>query len=173
MGSQHAGRTLLLVRHAKSDQSVSGPDHDRPLNARGRRDAPALGRWLSAHAPAIDLVLCSSAARARETWHLAARGLPADVPSEVRPSLYLAQPQAVVSQLRDLPDAVHVVAVVGHEPTQSALVEILATDAEPPAAQRFAGGFRTSAVARLHLAGAWPTLGPQTCRLADFAVPRA
>ncbi|KQX66575.1 histidine phosphatase family protein [Angustibacter sp. Root456] len=173
MAERGAGRTLLLVRHAKSDQSVGGTDHDRPLNHRGRRDAPALGRWLAAHALPIDLVLCSSATRARETWDLATGALQVDAPLDVRPSLYLAQPLTVLSQLRDLPDAIHVVAVVGHEPTQSALVELLAAEAEPPAAQRLVDGFRTSAVATLRLAGGWAALGPRTCRLVDFAVPRA
>jgi phosphohistidine phosphatase len=168
-----AERTLLLVRHAKSDQRVGGADHDRPLNARGRRDAPALGRWLGRHAPRIELVLCSSATRARQTWDLATGQLQQAPAVHVRASLYLAQPQTVVTQLQDVPAAVRVVAVVGHEPTQSALVELLAAEAEPAAAQAFGDGFRTSAVAALTLDGAWTSIGPLTCRLTDFAVPRA
>ena len=173
MDSSRAERTLLLVRHAKSDQSVTGPDHDRPLTPRGRRDAPALGRWLASHVPPLDLVLCSSARRARETWDLAGSVLQAEASLDVRPSLYLAPPQTVLTQLRALPADVRVVAVVGHEPTQSALVELLAGAAEPRAARRLAEGFRTSAVARLTLDTEWAALGSRACRLTDFAVPRA
>ena len=165
-------RTLLLVRHAKSDQHVAGDDHDRPLNDRGRRDAPALGRWLAQHEPRIDLVLCPSARRAQQTWELAAQQLAQRPPTDVRPSLYLARPQGVLQQLRDLPDDADVVAVVGHEPTQSTLVELLAGAADPDAAQRFAEGFTTSAVAILTSTGPWAGLGPGTGRLAGFAVPR-
>jgi phosphohistidine phosphatase len=167
-----AERTLLVVRHAKSDRGASGPDHDRPLNARGRRDAPALGRWLAAHTPGIDVVLCSSAARARQTWQLAAAQLAHPPAPEVRPSLYLASCDSVVAQLRDIDAVAHVVVLVGHEPTQSALTSYLAGEAEPVAAQRFAEGFTTSAVAALRLTGPWSSLGPHSCRLVDFAVPR-
>ncbi len=172
MGADGGVRTLLLVRHAKSDQGVGGADHDRPLNARGRRDAPAIGRWLAANAPPIDLALCSSARRAQETWELAAAQLATRPLTDVRPSLYLASPQAVLEQLKAVPDGVRVVTVVGHEPTQSALVELLATQAEPVAAQRFADGFVTSAVATIGTAGPWARLEEATCRLEGFAVPR-
>ena len=172
MTGRPAGRTVLLVRHAKSDQHVGGADHDRPLNPRGRRDAPALGGWLDEHAPPIDLVLCSSARRAQETWQLASENM-RDVPrAEVRTSLYLASPQAVLQQLRELADDVRVVAVVGHEPTQSALVDMLAGEADPVATQCLSDGFTTAAVATLTMARPWTALGPRTCRLAGFAVPR-
>ncbi|MGN6301986.1 MAG: SixA phosphatase family protein [Angustibacter sp.] len=172
MDASRAGRTLLLVRHAKSDQHVGGRDHDRPLNARGRRDATALGRWVAGHTPSVDLVLCSSAQRAQETWELAARELAQRPPLDVRPSLYLAQPQALLQQLRTLPDDVGVVVVVGHEPTQSTLVELLAGESDPVAAQEFSEGFRTGAVATVAASGQWTGLGPGSCRLAGFTVPR-
>ena len=118
-------------------------------------------------------MLCSSARRARETWDLASATLRAAPALDVRPSLYLAPPQAVLTQLRDLTADVRVVAVVGHEPTQTALVELLAAAAEPRALRQLAEGFRTSAVARLTVEAEWAALGPGACRLTDFAVPRA
>src|SRR4051812_20138054 len=122
-------RTLLVVRHAKSDQGAPGADHDRPLNARGRRDAAALGRHL-AEGDRVGLVLCSSAVRARETWQLAAERLAPAPTVEVRDDLYLASPAAVLVAVREVGDDVRTLVVVGHEPTQSALVEQLAGEAE-------------------------------------------
>src|SRR5262249_60816733 len=78
-------RTLLLLRHAKSDWSTEEPDERRPLSKRGRRDAPAAGRWLAEHAPPLDLVVCSTAIRAQRTWALAGAELdpaPNMVPDE-------------------------------------------------------------------------------------------
>ena len=67
-------RTLLLLRHAKSDWSGSVPDFDRPLAERGRTQAPLAGRWLASRSR-IDLAIVSPARRARETWELASAEL--------------------------------------------------------------------------------------------------
>src|SRR5712671_4835834 len=69
-------RRLMLLRHAKSDRSTPGMrDHDRPLNARGRETAPRIGAYMASHALIPDLVICSTATRARETWDLVATAL--------------------------------------------------------------------------------------------------
>ncbi|MBK6580418.1 MAG: histidine phosphatase family protein [Sandaracinaceae bacterium] len=61
-------RRLLLTRHAKSDWSTEAPDdHARPLNKRGRRDAPRVGALVQSLGWRPELVLCSSAQRALET----------------------------------------------------------------------------------------------------------
>src|SRR6476659_7642568 len=60
-------RTLMLLRHAKSDYPTGVADHERPLAPRGEREAGLAGDWLRAHAPAVDAVLCSTATRTRET----------------------------------------------------------------------------------------------------------
>jgi len=60
-------RTLLLLRHAKSDYPPGVADHERPLAPRGEREAKLAGNWLRAHAPSVDAVLCSTATRTRET----------------------------------------------------------------------------------------------------------
>src|SRR6478735_578713 len=71
MAERPAGRTLVLLRHAKSDWSTGEPDPRRPLAGRGRRQAPEAGRWLAANLDAIDLAVVSPATRARQTWELA------------------------------------------------------------------------------------------------------
>lgn len=107
---------LVLMRHAKSDYPAGVADHDRPLNARGRRDAAAAGEWLAANRAAIvrgRLAVCvSSAARAQQTWALAGDGFATAVRTE--PRIY----EAGVSTLIDVIDGVDAdtVMIVGHNP---------------------------------------------------------
>ena len=74
-------KTLLLLRHAKSDWgNPSQGDFDRPLSARGREAAPLMGAYLAQQGLRPDLVLCSAAARARQTCDLVLRALGGDIP---------------------------------------------------------------------------------------------
>ncbi|WP_431044796.1 SixA phosphatase family protein [Streptomyces sp. P1-3] len=73
-------RWLVLLRHAKSAWPDGVDDQERPLAPRGRRDAPAAGRWLRDVGRVPDLAICSPARRTRETWELAARELGPAVP---------------------------------------------------------------------------------------------
>lgn len=94
-------RRLILTRHAKSawDNPALG-DHARPLNGRGRRSALELGEWLNSRGYEPDQVLCSTAARTRETWAVALAA-----PLEVTPrveyldSLYHASPDVMLGAL--------------------------------------------------------------------------
>src|ERR1700693_4547489 len=82
-------RHLMLLRHAKTEKdSATGNDRDRRLNAGGREDAPALGRYIATHKLAPQLVLVSPAARARETWELVAEELQSAPPHEIVHDLY-------------------------------------------------------------------------------------
>ncbi len=64
-------RTLLVLRHSKSAYPEGTADFDRPLAPRGLRDAVTLGTWIRDQGLLPDLVVCSAAARARQTWELA------------------------------------------------------------------------------------------------------
>src|SRR6266496_4452555 len=99
-----AQRTLVVVRHAKSDWSHAVPDEQRPLAARGRRDAPAIGRWLAEHVGPVDLVLCSPATRARQTWQLACAGLQPEAPVRHDERVYTADPGGLLGVIDELPD---------------------------------------------------------------------
>jgi len=104
-------RTLILMRHAKSDWGSPGmPDHDRPLNERGAGDAPTMGQWLrkSGHLP--DEVLCSTAIRTRET--LVGLGLKAE--TQYLPALYHADPDTMLDVLRSATGTT--VLMLGHNP---------------------------------------------------------
>jgi len=166
---------LAVVRHAKARAPGGGlPDHDRPLSNRGREDARELGSWLALQLGHVDRVLTSSALRAVQTWEAAAEALSAAPPVEALTELYQGDPGTVLRAIRKVDDRTHRLVVVGHEPTQSALVLALAgDDSDRDAMQELDEGYRTGAVALLEVDGPWSELRPQDARLVAFAVPRA
>ena len=163
-------RRLVLLRHAKSDWPDVA-DHERPLAKRGRRDAPAVGRWLGRSGYVPEAVVCSTARRARETWELAAAGLADAVrdaapPVRYEPRVYEATVLGLLMLVRELPDDQHTVLIVGHNPGIAELaVGLTAPPPEPPSA------FPTASVAVLGLAGTWAETSPGEARLLAFAVP--
>jgi phosphohistidine phosphatase len=122
-----AGRRLVLLRHAKSAWPDM-PDHERPLARRGQRDAPVMGRWLRAADLVPDLVLCSSARRARETWQLAQSGLGAAPPVRFDDRVYEASAAALVDLIRRESGAAETLLVVGHDPAIPELAVITSHD---------------------------------------------
>ena len=119
-------KSLLLLRHAKSSwKQPELPDHDRPLKRRGRRDAPRMGRLLLREGLVPDLILTSSAVRARETAEAVATACGES--AELRPlrELYLAGPGDYALLLGALPDGNDRVMVVGHNPTLEELLQLL------------------------------------------------
>lgn len=116
---------LTVLRHAKSDWSRGLPDHERVLNDRGRRTAPAVGRALAAMDLVPDLVLTSSAERARSTAELARAEFGAAVDLVVTDALYATSVNGALAAIADVPAEVEHLLIVGHEPTWSALVGTL------------------------------------------------
>ncbi len=108
-------KTLLLARHAKSDWGdPSVRDHDRPLNARGTRDAPAMARRLLAEGVRVQHIVASTALRARTTADEYAAVFRMEVADE--PALYAASARTILSVAAALPDDVDVAMLVGHNP---------------------------------------------------------
>ena len=143
-------RTLILLRHAKSDWSGHEADIARPLAKRGRRQAPDAGRWLATGIDGIDLAVVSPARRARSTWDLVSAQL--DVPPRTRidDRVYAATCHQLLVVVRDLPDEVETVVLVGHNPGLENLVSLL-TGERPP--------MPTSALAVITMSGTWSTAG--------------
>jgi phosphohistidine phosphatase len=108
-------RTLILLRHAKSDWSGTEPDHRRPLTKRGRRQAAEAGAWLATHAQ-VDLAVVSTAERARATWALASAELPTTPELRLEERAYAASGHTLLGLVEELPDDVTTVVVVGHNP---------------------------------------------------------
>ena len=94
-------KTILLLRHAKSAWSeASLSDHDRPLSRRGERAAKAMADYLTSKSARPDLILCSTATRARQTLApLVALWTPAP-PISLEKGLYLAPEEVLMARLR-------------------------------------------------------------------------
>jgi phosphohistidine phosphatase len=163
-------RTLLLLRHAKSDYPEGVADHDRPLAPRGVREAGLAGDWLRAHAPAVDAVLCSTAARTRET--LARTRI--DAPVEFSDRLYGATPGAIIEEINKVDPSVETLLVIGHEPAMSQVALGIATEegSNPTAAEGISTKFPTSAIAVLRTSEPWDRLALDSATLVTFHVPR-
>ncbi|CAN5868982.1 histidine phosphatase family protein [soil metagenome] len=170
-------RTLILLRHAKSDYPDGVADHDRPLAPRGQREAGLAGDWLRSDSlidPPVQAVLCSTATRTRET--LSRTGLNAEVRFVDR--LYDASPGAVIDEINGTEDMfgfdARTLLVIGHEPAMSQLALGLAgtegTDAV--AAQEISTKYPTSAMAVLRISGTWRALTLGGAALVAFYVPR-
>lgn len=124
-------KTLLILRHAKSSWKHPGlADHDRPLNKRGNRDAPRVGLLLGQQALTPDLIISSTAERARGTAAQVADGSGYGGPVELDRQLYLAEPEAIVDVVRSLGGEASRVLVVGHNPGLEELVARLTGRAE-------------------------------------------
>jgi phosphohistidine phosphatase len=163
-------RRLILLRHAKSAWPDVA-DHDRPLAGRGRRAAPAAGRWLRQSGYVPDLVLCSTALRARETWQLVEKELGADPRTTFEQRVYGASAAELLDLARQTPSSVRTLMIVGHEPTMSDLTLELVGDEGGSALDRVRAKFPTAAIAILTFAGSWPELAPGKAMLDNFVVP--
>lgn len=111
-------KQLILVRHAKSDwDDFSVSDHDRVLNERGRRDAPVMGQRILKQYGAPDLILSSTALRAKQTAQAiqAACLLPEEA-IQFHSKLYHAGPQMITDHILETPDAVQRLLIVCHNP---------------------------------------------------------
>lgn len=168
-------RRLVLLRHAKSAWPDGVPDHDRPLAPRGRRDAPAAGRWLRKSGLVPDRVMCSTAQRARETWQLAEEKLDAHPQSVFERRVYGATSAELLDLARHAPAGVRTLLIVGHDPAMQELTLDLAGtqpgDEGLEAVSRVRAKFPTAAIAVLAVTGTWPKLAYGQARLADFATP--
>ena len=169
-------RTLILARHAKAEQVQGKPDHDRELTARGRRDAGAIGRWLSdsSHAVNVELALCSTSQRTRQTLEaVLAGGVPVKA-VRFDERIYDAHAAQLLDLLREVPDSVNTVIVIGHAPGIPVLASALARDdgRSIDLVEQISRAFPTAALAVLAFEGRWAELAPETAFLRDFAVPR-
>ena len=155
---------VALLRHAKSDWGNEGlADHERPLNGRGRRSAEQVAATLVGQAIKPDLVLVSSAQRTRETVAAFEHALPQGVGIRYEDELYGASAGSLLDRLQLLPNDVHSVLVVGHNPGIEELVRALA---RPVVAERLADGMRTATLVVLDVpAGTWAEVAPETADL--------
>ena len=149
---------LHLLRHAKSSWKDGADDFQRPLNRRGREAAQHLGRDLPKIAGGIDLVLCSSAARTRETLDLALAGFAARPRCLIEDGLYLADCNKLLERLQHLGEDDGNVLLIGHNPGLHQLALALAEPGTPGARTLASAKFPTAARASLCISTRWPAL---------------
>ncbi len=124
-------KTLLLMRHGKSSWKDTGlSDHERPLNKRGQKDAPRMGMILHDRELLPQRILSSTALRARQTAE--AITAVSDFQEEVTylDQLYMAEADEYISVLRELPDSIERVMVIGHNPGLETLLQLLSGQIE-------------------------------------------
>jgi len=169
-------KRLSLLRHAKSSWGApSQDDFDRPLNKRGRAAAPLMGAFIQQNAGAPDCVLCSAAARTRETLDLLLPPLGANPRIDYKSGLYLASPADILEHVGAAPEDAGHILVIAHNPGLHMLALELADPARSRAGdlRRLAEKFPTAALAHFEfdIAG-WrdPLLRRGALRL--FATPK-
>jgi phosphohistidine phosphatase len=157
-------RTLVLLRHAKAEQSAEIPDEDRPLTARGHADSAAAGAWLARHALLPDVVLCSTARRTRQTWHGVALGATGSPPEggpagsapvvRYEPAAYDAHPDVLLDVVREVDPKARFVLLIAHNPGISLLSALLDPERADP------DGLRTTDLVVHRPTARWVELGP-------------
>ncbi len=156
--------TLILLRHAKSDWSGEEADIDRPLNERGRRQAPATGRWLAHNIARIDLAVVSPANRARSTWELASAKLVDRPRTRIDDGAYAASASQLLGIVHTLPEDAETVVLVAHNPGIEDLASLLAGEWV---------SMPTSAIAVIGLAGSWSAADRPSATLRAAGRPSA
>ena len=173
MGWYRPLKTLYLLRHAKS--SWDDPllaDHERPLAPRGREAAARIAVALARKRPRPAIVLCSSAVRARQTLAAVAPAAGASADVRTLDTIYGASAGELLELLRQLPDRVAAVLVVGHNPGMQDLAIELTGDGDPAVLRRLHEKFPTGALATLATDGTWAELAPGRARLESLIRPR-
>lgn len=166
-------KRLWLLRHAKSSWDEPGlPDRLRPLAPRGRKATKRLTRYFAANPIAPELVLCSPAIRATQTWEGVKRGLPAETRVEVDDAIYGADADDLLERLRHVPAELDSVLVIGHNPGLGDLAQQLAGAGDPAMRNRLATRFPTAALAGLRLPAEWRKLRWGKATLDIYVEPR-
>ena len=169
-------RHLIILRHAKAAWP-DVEDRQRPLAERGRRDAPAAGRWLREAGRrldgfALDRVVCSPARRTRETWDLVAKELD-DAPAPVYDDrVYAASISTLYTVLRETPARVRGLVLVGHNPGMQHLAVTLASEGSGEPLEQARAKYPTSGIAVFAVPGEWSDLVPGGALFTEFAIPR-
>jgi len=155
---------LYLVRHAKSSWADPGmADIDRPLNKRGKRDAPIMGERLAERGVSPDVIVSSPAKRARRTAREFAKMLGYEGEVVIVDVAYGGGPAAIIDVAQSIPERVTSLMVVGHNPDMTDLADSLTdyrVDAMPTCAV-FGARF-----------GSWTSVGPSSGQFEFFVYPK-
>lgn len=166
-------RTLIIIRHAKAEQS-GRTDFERSLAESGRRDAAAAGAWLRDQGVRPDAALVSAAVRTQMTWEILGGAAGWDLGPVLDEGLYDAGPETALDLLRGVEPAATVLLLIGHNPTVGQLVQLLDDgEGDQDASTQLSLGFPTCATAVLTYHGEWAELAGATASVVAFHVARA
>lgn len=167
-----AVKTLVVMRHAKSEQSGPG-DLERQLTDRGVVDATEAGQWLAGRGVEPDQALVSSAVRTQQTWEAVAEGGGWDLEGSFDDALYEAGTETALDLVRAVDPGVQTLVVVGHNPTMASLAALLDDgEGDEEAGNEITLGFPTSALAVFSYDGKWEDLDEASASLVAHHVGR-
>ena len=160
-------KTLLILRHAKTQSDAPAGDHARELTERGHRNAAAIGAYIHNLTGTPDAIITSDATRALQTAEIVATAVNFAGPLTVEPRIYTADVNTLLALVRSILDEVHTAIIVGHNPGFEELAEALAGNHDQ--------GVRlpTAALALLEFdVERWDTVRARSGRLREVATPR-
>ncbi len=169
-------KQLTLLRHAKS--SWDNPDHDdfdRPLNERGRSAAPLMGAFMAQNGLLPDYILCSTAARTRETLKLILQAFDSAPRVNYSDDLYLSDPGTILAAVKAAPDDADHALVIVHNPGVHALALDLVDEevSNKKAVRRLCKKFPTAALASFQFSGKdWRGVNYGVGALTLFVTPK-
>ena len=158
-------KTLYLMRHAKSSWKESDlADFDRPLNERGRRAAPFMGKVIAERGMSIDRIASSTAKRARRTAKLFKEAAAITSELVLDDRIYEASPSTLLYVVSETDDQVDSLMLVGHNPGMEGTIRVLTGEAEP---------MPTAAIAIINLEiDSWKEISAGTGKLQAVVRPR-
>lgn len=166
---------LILLRHAKAVPEGKGPDHERVLTDTGRAAATAMGQAMKKAGLAPEVVLVSTAARTQGTLaQLQAADVWEEWPNiDAMPALYMASAAQIHDILRELPETVRSVMVIGHNPgLHECALSLAGRSGIKSEHKRINEGFPTAAMAEFLVTTPWHRLGTGAATLQRFLVPK-
>lgn len=167
-------RRLILFRHAKAEpHGAEDNDHDRTLTEDGQDAARGMGAWLEAEGMVPDLVICSTAARTRQTWKAAKAAFDPQPPVIFTEVIYEASAETLLEVVRNADGEVQTLMLIGHNPGMEGLTSLLAESAEPEVAERFERKFPTAGIAVLDFEDTpWAAIDEKQAWLFAFETPK-
>ncbi|AFJ02742.1 putative phosphohistidine phosphatase, SixA [Methylophaga frappieri] len=160
MATPSSRKTLLLMRHGKASNNSHYADIDRPLTRMGEDQCRQIADWLGSHVGKPDYWLVSPALRTQQTADIVSHRLRCHPRASVSPiSLYLAEPTSLIGSLRQLPDTVQTVILVGHNPGLSESLRLLT------GGTMLESLLQPASLAVMTLDDAWSRLGSSPLRL--------
>lgn len=166
-------KILTILRHAKAESSAAAADdHARALTQRGVEACQVMGEYMAKRGLSFDVVLCSTATRARETWQEIQKTYKTKSLTSYEKKLYLASGNEILNLLAHTPEQVNSVLVIGHNPGFHELAVKLAGHGDELLLEKLSQKFPTCALATVMLDPPWKNISRNRGRLLEFITPK-